>query len=328
VSPCPSLEALEHARLLTPSRDAERSGWPALQVVDRRADDTARTGLFGDAFALAARRALEAGDTRPVVCVLNRRGRSRLLACRSCGEIARCERCDSAVAQPESTMVCHRCGAERPLVCTSCGSTAFRNLRMGVSRARDELAVLLGVEVAEVTGVGDDLPRAPAYVGTEAVLHQVHEAGLVAFLDFDQELLAPRYRAADEALALLVRAGRMVGGRREGGRVLVQTRLPRHDVLVAALHADPGRLAGVERARRQALRWPPFSAMAEVSGAAAPRYVEQLEGTLGVEVRGPVDDRYLLRADDHATLTGALASIERPPSSAGRLRVAVDPLRL
>jgi primosomal protein N' (replication factor Y) (superfamily II helicase) len=201
---------------------------------------------------------------------------------------------------------------------------------MGVGRAREELEALLGVEVVEVTGAkaGTDLPSAPAYVGTEAVLHQVDSATLVAFLDFDQELLAPRYRASEEALTLLARAARLTGGRRQGARVLVQTHVPDHPVLRAALHGDPGRLAAVEDDRRKALRWPPYAAMAEVSGAAAPVYIERLGNPLGVEVRGPLDGRWLLRAPDHPTLCDALAAVERPPSSAGRLRVAVDPRRV
>ncbi len=67
-------------------------------------------------------------------------------------------------------------------------------------------------------------------IGTEAVLHRARRASLVVFLDFDQELLAPRYLAAEQAMALLVRAGRLVGPRNAAGafarRVVVQTRLP------------------------------------------------------------------------------------------------------
>ena len=73
---------------------------------------------------------------------------------------------------------------------------------------------------------------------------------MVAFLDLDQELLAPRYRAAEEALALLVRAARLVGGRAGGGRLLLQTRLPDHEVVQAALLADPARVAAAEADRR------------------------------------------------------------------------------
>ena len=55
------------------------------------------------------------------------------------------------------------------------------------------------------------MPSADVYVGTEAALHRLESADVVAFLDFDQELLAPRYRAAEEALALLVLASRLLG---------------------------------------------------------------------------------------------------------------------
>ena len=40
----------------------------------------------------------------------------------------------------------------------------------------------------------------------EAVLHRVDRADVVIFLEFDSELMAPRLRAAEEALALLARA--------------------------------------------------------------------------------------------------------------------------
>ncbi len=163
-------------------------------------------------------------------------------------------------------------------------------------------------------------------VGTEAVLHRVDRAAVVVFLDLDQELLAPRYRAAEEALALLVLAARLVGGRGDGdGRIVVQTRLPDHEVVQAALRAEPTRVSAVEAARRVELRFPPASTLAEVSGRSAAELVTALGRPHGVEVLGPTDGRWLLRADDRATLLDALAATPRPP---GRVRVAVDPLRL
>ena len=82
---------------------------------------------------------------------------------------------------------------------------------------REELESLAGRPVGEVTAETTTLPDAPILVGTEAVLHRVGAVDGVAFLDFDQELLAPRYRAGEEALVLLARASRLVGGRERGG---------------------------------------------------------------------------------------------------------------
>jgi len=106
--------------------------------------------------------------------------------------------------------------------------------------------------------------------------------------------------------------------------MLVQTRLPGHEAIDAAVHADPSRLAVVETARRAVLRFPPHSAVAAVSGQAAAAFVAALPGDRDVEVLGPSRDRYLIRAADHRTLCDTLAATPRPP---GRLRVEVDPLR-
>jgi primosomal protein N' (replication factor Y) len=316
VSPCPTLEMLAWGPLVTPARTDERAGWPVVDVIDRRRDDP-RTGMFSARLVTALR-----GEGR-VVCVLNRTGRARLLACAACGELARCEVCAAAVEQVDEGLRCRRCGTERPAVCAACGSTRLKTLRAGVSRVREELEALAGAPVGEVSATSTDVPDTRVLVGTEAVLHRIPRADVVAFLDLDQELLAPRYRAAEQALALLARAARLVGGRRDGGRLLLQTRLPRHEVIDAVLHADPGRLVTVEGARRAALRFPPTTAMALVSGEAAPVFVARLPDT--VERLGPDGGRWLVRAPDHSTLSNALAATARPP---GRLRVEVDPLRV
>lgn len=325
VSPCPSLEAQAWGPLTVLSRNDERAGWPLVDVVDRRRDDP-RTGLVSPRLVDVLR------SERRVLCVLNRVGRARLLACSACGELARCEACDAALTQLEAgRLACPRCHRERPQVCAACGATRLKLLRQGVSRVREELEALVGEPVGEVSSLKDG-PAAAAIahaarvvVGTEAVLHQAGRADAVAFLDLDQELLAPRYRAAEQALGLLARAARLVGGRDGGGRLVLQTRAPRHEVVLAALHADPARVADAEAERRQLLRFPPAAALAEVSGAAAGAFVEALGRPPGVDVMGPADGRWLLRAPDHPTLCDALAATPRPP---GRLRLSVDPLRV
>jgi primosomal protein N' (replication factor Y) len=320
VSPCPTIDLLELGALVVPDRAAERAGWPRLQVVDRRGDDP-RAGLYSRSVVDAIR------SGGRVVCVLNRKGRVKLLACAACGATVRCERCATAVEDTDAgTLRCRQCRLERPRVCGDCGAGRLKALRVGVTRAREELDALApGVEVGEVTGDREGIPDVTVLVGTEAVLHRVPRADVVAFLDFDQELLAPRYRAAEEALALLARAARIVGGRHRDGRVLVQTRLPDHEVLDAAAHADPGRHLDGERERRRALGLPPFRALALLSGDAAAAYAAGLAGAeAAVEVAGPSDGRWLVRAADHDTLATALAGVPRP---AGRLRIEVDPLR-
>ena len=344
-------------------------------MVDRRGDDP-RTGLFSERLSRLLHSVLPGGRA---VCILNRTGRARLLACASCGSLASCTRCGGALEQQDASGVlrCRRCGLERPVVCAVCDSTRMKLLRMGVSRAREELSALMGMEAVEISatsppGVGSPDSGDQLIVGTEAALHRVGRADVVAFLDFDQHLLASRFAAGEEALALLARAARVVGGRarraggeareaaggvamvgggrvapagrgrvvaagREGvagggrvaptggegvGRILVQTRLPDHAALVAAVHADPSRLTDGERRLRVGLGLPPFSALATVSGQVAAEMITGLRSIEGLSVSSLSEDRWLVKAPDHRTLCDGLAAVPRP---AGRLRVEVDP---
>jgi primosomal protein N' (replication factor Y) len=315
VTPTPTAVLDRVRRHVVPSRRTERNGWPVVDIVDRRPDDP-RTGLWSSRLA----HALE--DVTDAVLLLNRKGRARLLACASCRETARCERCSGSVAEQVTGdgLVCTRCGLTRPRVCQSCGAGALRVLRVGVSRAREELEALTGRPVAEVTGESSEIPDGGLVIGTEAVLHRVPRADLVAFVDADTELLATRIGAAEATLALLARAARLVGGRSDGGRILVQTRLPDHPALQAAVHADPARLLAAEADVRASLRFPPAVAMARISGVAAAAFVELLDHpALGIS--DPVDGRWLVRAPDSHQLADALAK-PRPP---GKLRLEVDP---
>ena len=307
VSPCPTaVQRVRYGPAVAPERSAERSGWPALSVVDRRGADP-RTGILSEELVHVARGVLERGGR--LVCVLNRTGRARLLACAACGALARCEVCGRAVESTDDVLRCRGCGASRPVVCAQCGSVRMKVLRQGVGRVREELEALLGVPVAEVSGrPGDEpVPDADVLVGTEAVLHRVRRAAAVAFLDFDQHLLAPRFVAGEEALSMLVRAGRLVGGRESAARhdpgvVLVQTRLPGHEVLAAAVAGDPDLFT--ELALRRELRLPPYSALATVKSESRP-----VLGTDAVEVSPLAPARWLLRAPDHRTLCDAVAPL-------------------
>lgn len=341
VSPCPTVALTEGATVVVPPRPLEWRGWPLVEVVDRR-DDDPRTGLFSERLRAAVREVLDRPEGR-VVCVLNRTGRVPLLACRQCGALARCTRCGAAVVLvatdrtaaedvadhgPDTgaadALVCRRCGDRRPVLCATCDATTFRTLRMGVTRAAEELGVLVGAPAAELTAQSaeDGFEDARLVVGTEAALHRLPGADLLAVLDFDQHLLAPRFTAAEDALALLARAAGLLGARARNGRLLVQTRLPEHDAVRAAVRADPALLTDSERPLRVALRLPPFGALALARGSGAAALADALSRRPGVTTSSAGPERRLVRADDHGVLCDALAATARPAG----VRVEVDPV--
>ena len=318
VSPCPSAAALFWAgdSFRRTSVAEERDGWPILELVDRTREEPWKRSLLTSPLIQHLR-----NPNQRVICVHNTKGRARLLACRTCKSLQRCEKCQAAVMQDDSgSLVCRRCGTVRPVVCQHCGSGALSLIRPGVSRLREEIEAAAARPVGVVTGESESLPDVDVLIGTEAVLHRAGKADVVAFLDLDGELLAPRYRAAEQAMALLSRAARLVGGRSGGGRLLVQTFLPRHEVLQAVLHADPSRVAKVEMSRRELLDLPPFAALAAVSGSGATEFAAAtgLEASSSGEV-------VLLRAPTWDELGAAISATPRPKGS--RLRVEVDPAR-
>jgi primosomal protein N' (replication factor Y) len=281
-------------------------------VVDRR-EQPPGARLLTEPLADALRR-----GTGLAVCVLNRRGRFRVLVCDACRSVLRWEKHD-----------------DRPVVCPECGATRLLVIRAGVTRVREELAALIpGSTVVDVdAGTGELVPDADIVVGTEAALHRVdirrRRPVLVAFLDLDQELLAPRFRAGAQALWLLGRGAQLLAARpRDETRLLVQTRLPEHVVVRAVTSGRPQLVNEDEILRRQALRYPPFGALAELTGEDDALAVAVKELAAATTTLGPSDGRVLVHAPDADTLSQAVHDALSVARSAGRIRVAVDPPRV
>ena len=319
-SPCPSATALHWAgdRVIDAAA-VDPSAWPTIEIDDRTDVEPWRRSMIGSRLIELLR-----DPSRRVACVLNTTGRARLVACRSCRALQRCERCTAAVAVDDAgTFSCARCSTTRPQVCGGCGATAMANVRPGVTRLREELEAAAGRPVALVAADSDSpvtTDSADVFVGTEAVLHRVGGVDTVVFLDLDSELLAPRYRAHEHVLALVVRAARRVGAASRGGVVLVQTHLPDHQVVAALAERDLRAVVSAEVDARAALGLPPFGALAAVEGPGAEAYVAGLHLAAARTAKG-----YLVRADDWHSLGAALAAAPRPRGSS--VRVAVDPPR-
>jgi primosomal protein N' (replication factor Y) len=312
VSPAPTLEAVVAAdhHVDAPAPDVERAGWPRVEIVDRRKEPPG-AGLLTDALAHALRRA-----DGLAVCVLNRRGRFRLLACSACHHLIR--------VLPDE---------DKPAVCPECGAAKLRVIRSGATRVGEELQALLPDKtVADAEGEIDT--NADIVIGTEAVLHRGdvrrRQPTLVAYLDLDQELLAPRFRAATQAHWLVTRGAQLLSARPRADTVLLlQTRLPDHVVVEAIAQGRPELVAKSEAEYRTALGYPPFGALAELTGDELPlaTLAEGLRG-FGIAVFGPTDGHALVNAATDDLLADALAEVLPDARAHGRVRAAVDPPRV
>jgi primosomal protein N' (replication factor Y) len=267
--------ALPHITL--PSRVDARP-LPPVRVLDMR---EARGPLHP-----LTRRALEAA--RKSIVLLNRRGWSNFLSCRSCGKAWECPQCDVALVlhRAEGAIACHHCGhRERvPDRCDECGSLAVARHGAGTERIEADLGELLGAPIfrldADTAGAKDAVPEllarfraAPRGVllGTQMVAkgHDFPDVELGVVLDADSTLRFPDFRAEERTFALIAQLAGRAGRGSAGGRVLVQTASPEAEaVALAARHDARAFLAG-ELARREALRYPPFADLVRVVASSA-----------------------------------------------------------
>jgi len=294
-------------------------GWPRVVVVDRRQGDP-HDGVLSREALDAAHLAL-AGDEPVALCVvLQRLGAGRLLACRRCGELARCSRCDGPEQEVDGSLTCASRHETRASFCRSCGATNLKQVRVGVTTLARDVANLLSHTVSEVTASSDaHAALARVVVGTEAVFTRVRRCALVIFVDFDQYLLAPRASSRRSAISAVGKAARLVGSRREGrGAVVLQTRRGDDQVVRALIHGAFDEVIDEDVSTARLLSLAPYGASANVSGDGAAQFVAQLDSS--VQVRA-TPSGYEVVAPDVETLSAALRGAPRPVE---KFRVAVQ----
>jgi primosomal protein N' (replication factor Y) len=312
-------------------RRVDGADLPPVEVLDARLGSGGAPRLRGAAQATIHPRVTEAlvevRETRAkAIVLLNRRGWSRFLSCRSCGHAWCCPQCDVALVlhRREERLRCHHCGHAEAVSesCPQCGSVTLARHGVGTER----LASLLDQAVAPLPVFrldSDTTARAGGHlevlrrfgeadagvlVGTQMVAkgHDFPDVVLSVVLDADATLRFPDFRAEERTFALVAQlAGRSGRGER-GGRVLVQTLAPQAAAIRhAAAHDAEGFLAG-ELERRRALGYPPFSHLVRVElaspdvvrlEAVAAKARDALVAGLspGAEVLGPAP-RFRVRA--------------------------------
>ena len=305
--------------------------WPAVRIVDMRGSGA----TFSSTLVRACRRCMEAGGKTGVV--LKRLGYATAVSCSRCGTIKICPTCDLPLVLRgrEGPLVCTRCGyAEEGGPCLKCGSTRMRQTGFGVERVRDKLSEVLGVRVGLITSEGQDSADAPIVVGTAPrVLEREWDAMILP--DADAFLAGSGIGAVERSFRLFYGAAAMARK-----LLLIQTRVPEHYALRAAVRGDYEAFAAAELPRLRALGYPPFAYAAsltfEGSEAALSGAVESLLRPAleaGVEMSGPVllgrtaettTWRVLLRARRRPAVARAATFAARIAARTRGLEVRVD----
>jgi len=288
-SATPSLESRynvergKYTLLELPGRIAERP-MPMVELIDMRQEflETRKQATFSRKLEEAIGQRLENGEQ--TIVLLNRRGFSSFVACRSCGERVQCMNCSVTLTfhKRDRRLLCHYCGyAEKvPSVCPKCSSEHIYFMGLGSERVEEELhrafpaARIARLDRDTVTGkrqyetILHDFREGnyDILVGTQMIAkgHDIPNVTLVGVVSADVGLGVPDFRAAERTFQLLTQVAGRAGRGSVPGIVLIQTINPDHYAVRIAAAQDYQAFYEKELAFRRMMRYPPFSAMANV----------------------------------------------------------------
>ena len=390
-SATPSLESWQnvergrYARVEIRQRVQDRP-LPKVEMIDMREEfrETGQEQMFSRRLIEETQATLDRGEQ--VIILINRRGYSFVVMCRSCGEKLECENCAISLtyhkggdehslngeARVGQRLECHYCGYRRtvPKVCPKCQSEHLYYLGAGSQQGEERLQELfpgarIGRMDRDTVRSRGDMERLLArlhsgeinlLVGTQMIAkgHDIHGVTLVGVVGADFALGLPDFRAAERVFQLLTQVSGRAGRGELPGKVLVQTYQPDHYVNQFAREHDYTGFAARELYFRRAMRYPPFSVLANVIvqsekleevldwSARLGRWLQQRK-LEGVRVLGPAAApnsrlkriyRYhlVLKADRRdvlgAGLREMLAVVDREEITRRSVVVDVDPMHL
>ncbi|MNO15889.1 Primosomal protein N' [compost metagenome] len=286
-SATPSLESYHAARsqsdihfspilLHMPSR-ALGNELPKVHVTDMREElKEGNRSMFSRRLHAALESRLERGEQ--TVLLLNRRGFSTFVMCRSCGYVAGCPDCDISLTyhSRSDNLRCHYCGHAEPApkLCPECGSEHIRFFGTGTQRVEEELGKLfpgirvirMDVDTTTEKGSHEKLlnqfrdKKADVLLGTQMVAKGLDfpDVTLVGVITADSALNLPDFRAAEKTFQLLTQVAGRAGRHQLPGEVVVQSYTPEHYSIVHASGHDYHSFVREELKHRRELHYPPY----------------------------------------------------------------------
>ena len=288
-SATPSLESRYNAgrgkyTLLELPERIEKRPMPRVELIDMREEflETRKQATFSRRLLENIAQRLESDEQ--TMLLLNRRGFSNSVACRSCGERIQCRNCSVTMTyhRRERRLLCHYCNyAEHvPRLCPKCQSEHIYFLGFGSEKVEEELHrqfprarvtrldrdTVSGRRQYEVILQGFREGCFDILVGTQMIAkgHDIPNVTLVGVVSADIGLSMPDFRAAERTFQLLTQVAGRAGRGNLPGVVLVQTINPDHYAVRMAAAQDYQAFYEKELNFRHMMHYPPFTAMANL----------------------------------------------------------------
>ena len=296
-SATPSLESWTNARTgkfhhLQLTKRVGGARLPEVRVVDLRAQrrgsseapraNERGSGVLSSELVSAVDARLERAEQ--VILLLNRRGYSSFVQCRECGEVEQCLNCSISLTYHRSArrIICHHCRYDVPAPerCPRCGSADLSYRGLGteqVERVTVETfpsARIARMDVDTTSGkwahhrILDRVAKGDVDIllGTQMIAKGLDfpRVTLVGVVNADVGIHLPDFRASERTFQLLSQVAGRAGRGKLGGEVLIQTSLPDHYAIQAAVAHDFRAFAERESSARETPRYPPHLRMVNV----------------------------------------------------------------
>ncbi|PEZ81423.1 primosomal protein N' [Bacillus sp. AFS017274] len=281
-SATPTLESFARAKknvykLLTLSQRMNKNALPAVDIVDMREElRTGNRSMFSELLFTKLKDRLEKGEQ--TVLMLNKRGHSSFVMCRSCGLVINCPNCDISLTYHRfnDIMKCHYCGFEEgmPSVCPECESEHIRFFGTGTQKVEEELAKILpearvirmDVDTTSKKGSHERLlnafgeGKADILLGTQMIAKGLDfpNITLVGVLSADTMLHLPDFRSSEKTFQLLTQVSGRAGRHQLPGEVVIQTYTPEHYSIELSALQDFDAFYEREMNLRRQSHYPPY----------------------------------------------------------------------
>jgi primosomal protein N' (replication factor Y) len=259
---------------------SQRLELPEVEIVDLKAElRQGNSGMLSRALQTAIERSLSRGEQS--ILLLNRRGMSTVVMCRSCGHRLECPNCDIPLVfhKDMHELVCHRCDYRLPPPdgCPECAGR-LDYFGAGTQRVEDETRRQFpdarvmrwdqdavrrsGGYAAMLSRVEDG--HVDIIVGTQMVSKGFDLPGVttIGVVQADSMLYLPDFRSPERTFQLLTQVAGRAGRRGPGSVVVFQTYTPDHYAIMAASKHDYRQFYDDEIRFREGFRFPPFYRLA------------------------------------------------------------------
>ncbi len=219
-----------------------------------------------------------------MILLLNRRGYSTFVQCRDCGAVWQCHNCNVSLTYHRTNrrLVCHYCFHEEPppVTCEACGSADLSFKGIGTEQVERSVAEafpgarLARMDVDTTSGKWShheilgrmERREVDILLGTQMIAKGLDfpYVTLVGVINADVGMNLPDFRASERTFQLLTQVSGRAGRGPLGGDVLVQTSLPAHYAVQAALAHDFAGFAVRELEERRGPGYPPHSRLINV----------------------------------------------------------------